>query len=118
MSDPTVSTFSALRRETTARPIPLAAPVTSARLPRSPLSGIRGAVDIDRDAGHIRGVVGAERDYERRAFGYAADAAHGNRPKVAFRAVVFLADLRDAVEAAARDHAGRDAIDAHAELAE
>src|SRR3954469_5507265 len=99
-------------------PMPLAAPVTKARLPCRPLSGIRRAVDVDRYAGHVRSVVGAKRDDERRAFGDRADAAHGNRPKVTFRPVVFFADLRDPVEAAARDHAGRHAIDAYAELAE
>src|SRR5215212_9478714 len=99
-------------------PMPLAAPVTRARLPCRPLSGIRSAVDVDGYAGHVRRVVGAERDDERRAFGDGADAAHGNRPKVAFRPVVFFADLRDAVEATAGDHAGRHAIDAYAELAE
>src|SRR3954468_6104835 len=100
MSDPTVSTFSARRRETMAWPMPLAAPVTRARLPCRPLSGIRSAVDVERDAGHVGSVVGAKRDDQRRAFGDRADAAHGNRPKVAFRPVVVLADLRNPVETA------------------
>src|SRR3989338_3305543 len=118
MSVPNVSTPSFFKRAKTAWPMPLAAPVTSARLPFNPLSGIGGAVDVHRDAGHVRGVVGAQRDDERRGFGHRADAAHRDLRKRTFRTTVFAAQLKNLAEAAAGNHAGSDAIHPHAEFAE
>src|SRR5436190_12340844 len=105
-------------RWTIEAPMPLAAPVTSAFLPRSPLSGIGSAVDVDRHAGHVGGVVGAERDDQRGGFGEGADAAHRNLRERTFRALARAGHRRDLGEATARDHAGRHAVDAHAEFAE
>src|SRR5258708_1169873 len=65
-------------------PIPLAAPVISAFLPRSPSSGIRGSVDVDRHAGEVRGVVGAKRDDQRRGLGHGADPAQRDLRERAF----------------------------------
>src|SRR5437868_12299185 len=106
------------RRSTTEAPMPLAAPVTSAFLPESPLSDIRGAVDVDRHAGHVGRVVGAERDDQRGGLGDGADTSHGNLLERTLRAFARAGHGRNPGEPATRDHAGRDAIDAHTELAE
>src|SRR5438105_10492732 len=118
MSVATTWTPSFANRWTTAAPMPLAAPVTSAFLPRSPLSGIGSAVDVDRYAGHVGGVVGAERNDQRGGFGDGANASHRNLLERTFRAFALDGHRRDPAEATARDHAGRHAVDAHAELAE
>src|SRR5215470_6433573 len=72
MSTAATRTRSRTKRRTTAWPMPLAAPVTRATRPSSPLSCIcvrasrhvTGAVDVERDAGHVAGLVGAEGDHE------------------------------------------------------
>src|SRR2546428_2038800 len=92
MSVATTWTPSPCSREQTAAPMPLAAPVTSARFPRNPLSGIRGAVDVDRHAGHIGGVVGAKGDDQRRSLGHRADASHRDLRQGSLWAFVFASD--------------------------
>src|SRR3989442_15908989 len=97
-------TPSPCRREQIAAPMPLAAPVTSARLPRSPLSGIRGAVDVDRRAGHVGGVVGAERDDQRRGLGDRADASHRDLRQGSLWAFVYASDGKHLLQTTTRDH--------------
>src|SRR5436190_1690800 len=112
-------------RWTTAAPMPLAAPVTSAFLPRRPLSGIGSAVDVDRRAGHVGGVVGAERDDQRGGFGDGTDASHRNLLERTFRAFTragHRGDLGEAAKTARRRRgqilrrdapAAADAVDEH-----
>src|SRR5687768_6732918 len=85
----------------TASPMPLAAPVTSALRPFSPSSGIGAAVDIDRGARHIRGVVRAQGDDQRRALFDTPRATHRDRLQRAFRAMVLLGDLEDSFQPSA-----------------
>src|SRR5260221_3950389 len=94
-------TPSACRRAQIAAPMPLAAPVTSARLPCSPLSGIGGAVDVDGHARHIGGVVGAERDDQWRRFRPRAHAAHPDLRPPAFLALAFFSDCKNHLQTAA-----------------
>src|SRR5258706_59326 len=96
----------------TASPIPLAAPVTSAFLPRSPSSGIGGAVDVDRHARQVGRVVGAERDDQRRGLGDCADAAHVDLFQGTFRSLV-TTEFQNLLQSSARDDPWRDTIHAH-----
>src|SRR5438132_7726660 len=118
MSVATTWTPSPCRREQIAAPMPLAAPVTSALFPRSPLSGIGGAVDVYSHPGHVRGVVGAERDDQRRGLRHRADPSHGDLREWPFGAFVFSTDGKHLLQTTTRNHARRDTIHPHAELAE
>src|SRR5439155_4954594 len=118
MSVPKTSTPSFFNFKNTAWPMPLAAPVTSARLPFNPLSGIRRAVHVDRDAGHVGRVVGAERDDQCRGFGHGTDPPHRDLRQRTFRTPIFSTDFQHLVETATGNNPRRDAVDAHAELAE
>src|SRR5687767_11155729 len=98
----------------TAAPIPLAAPVTSALRPFSPSSGIRSAVDVDGHPGHVRGVIGAQRNDQRGAFVDRADAPHRDRRHGPFRTALLAGERHDPLEPTARDHAGSHAVDTDA----
>src|SRR5213076_802979 len=87
-------TPSPCKRVQIAAPMPLAAPVTSARFPRSPLSGIGGAVDVDGHAGHVGSVVGAERHDQRRGFGHGTDAPHRDLRERSFGPSIFSTDSK------------------------
>src|SRR5688572_4512177 len=114
MSVATTSTPSRLNLSTTQAPMPLAAPVTSALRPFSPSSGIRSAVDVDGHPGHVRGVVGAQRNDQRGALVDRADAAHRDGGHGPFRTALFAGERHDPLEPTTRDHAGSHAIDTDA----
>src|SRR5882672_3616998 len=113
MSVATTWTPSPCRREQIAAPMPLAAPVTSALFPRSPLSGIGGAVDVDRHAGHVGGVVGAERDDQGRSLRHGADAPHRDLRQRSLWAFVFSTEGEHLLQTSTGYDARGDAIHPH-----
>src|SRR6478735_2460621 len=107
MSVAKTCTPSPLSRAQIAEPMPLAAPVTSARLPASPLSGIGRAVDVNHRAGHVARVVRAERDDERGSFLHRTDPSHRDLRERTFGSLAGFADRNHFREAAACDDAWR-----------
>src|SRR5215468_10150878 len=91
MSTTARRTRSRARRRATAWPMPLAAPVTTATRPSSPLSCmgsgvVGGAIDVDGHAGHVAGLVAAQGDHELRDLAERREAPQGDAGGQALRA--------------------------------
>src|SRR5215510_697589 len=115
MSVATTSTCSCRSRSAMEEPIPLAAPVTRALLPFSPSSGIGGAVDVERDAGHVGGVLGAQRHDQRGTFIHCPHAPHRDSGQRPLGSALLARQRHHTLQPPARNHTGRDAVHAHAE---
>src|SRR5437870_5700867 len=98
-------------------PIPLAAPVTSAFLPFRPSSGIGGTVEVDRDASHVAGVVGAQGDDQCGGFRDCAYPSHWNLLEGSFGSLL-ATELENLLQSSAGNDTWGDTIHPHAEAAE